>query len=153
MNKPNDRRSKLPQPELRFLIVDDDETSVVMLTKLLVKLGKVEALPSGDELVAKLTSARKDNAPFHAVFMDLMLPGRSGLELLKLIRKEDRSADDSTQVRTPVIVTSGRSDMSTILKCLDSGCDGYIAKPAGVESIQNELIRIGLIDGLHELRP
>lgn len=60
------------------------------------------------------------------VLLDVMLPGRSGLELLQIIRSEADTA------HLPVILVTARSSELDTVRGLDMGADDYISKPFGV---------------------
>jgi len=55
------------------------------------------------------------------IILDLMLPGQSGLEILKQLRDE--------QVDTPVLILSARGDVHDRIEGLDLGADDYLSKP------------------------
>lgn len=58
---------------------------------------------------------------YDLVVLDLMLPGTSGLELLREMR--DRAVD------TPVLILTARDSLDDRLRGFDSGADDYLAKP------------------------
>jgi DNA-binding response OmpR family regulator len=58
---------------------------------------------------------------FDLVILDLMLPGRSGIDILSALRKRDKE--------TPVIVVTARDAVEDRVLGLDSGADDYLVKP------------------------
>lgn len=60
------------------------------------------------------------------VLLDVMLPGKNGLELLRLIRSQADTA------HLPVILVTARSSELDTVRGLDMGADDYISKPFGV---------------------
>ncbi|MGN1030856.1 MAG: response regulator transcription factor [Butyricicoccaceae bacterium] len=60
------------------------------------------------------------------VLLDVMLPGKSGLELLQIIRSEADTA------QLPVILVTAKSSELDTVRGLDMGADDYISKPFGV---------------------
>ena len=58
---------------------------------------------------------------FDAIVLDLGLPGKSGLSVLKSIR--------NNQISTPVIILTATDDIDTRIKGLDAGANDFIAKP------------------------
>ncbi|MHB2020294.1 MAG: response regulator [Candidatus Xenobia bacterium] len=58
---------------------------------------------------------------FDLVLLDLMLPGRDGLDVLRTLRKHDRT--------TPVLVLTARDTVRDRITGLDSGADDYLVKP------------------------
>ena len=64
---------------------------------------------------------RANAEPFDLVLLDLMLPGRSGLEILQTLRKR--------QVQTPVLILTARDGIDDRVLGLDLGADDYLVKP------------------------
>ena len=81
----------------------------------------VDAFPEGTSLLAALGKRIPD-----LVLLDIMMPGRDGLSILKELR-----ADPETQVIPIVMVTAKTSEADTV-KGLDSGADDYLTKPFGI---------------------
>lgn len=81
----------------------------------------VDAFPEGTSLLAALGKRIPD-----LVLLDIMMPGRDGLSILKELR-----ADPETQAIPIVMVTAKTSEADTV-KGLDSGADDYLTKPFGI---------------------
>lgn len=64
---------------------------------------------------------RANAETFDLVVLDLMLPGRDGLEILKTLRKRS--------VQTPVLILTARDALSDRVEGLDAGADDYLVKP------------------------
>lgn len=79
----------------------------------------------GFENGAEFLSALGSERPELAV-LDVMLPGMDGVELLKLIRADSRTAD------LPVIMATAKGAEYDKIQSLDLGADDYIVKPFGV---------------------
>ncbi len=58
---------------------------------------------------------------FDLVLLDLMLPGRDGIDILKALRSRD--------CNTPVLILSARDDIEDRVAGLDTGADDYLVKP------------------------
>ena len=105
-----------------ILIVEDDININNLLCEVLRKAGYMcEQAFSGTE--AKLLLDIKEKA-YTLVLLDLMLPGASGEEVLKEIRK---------QGRLPVIVLTAKDSIDDKIGVLTDGADDYITKPFSVE--------------------
>jgi len=61
--------------------------------------------------------------PPDLVLLDLMLPGRNGLEIARIIRKDEHTFN------LPIIMITARSEEMDILQGLEQGADDYISKP------------------------
>ena len=107
-----------------ILIVEDDININNLLCEVLVKAGYTcEQAFSGTE--AKLLLNIKEKA-YTLVLLDLMLPGASGEEVLKEIRK---------QGRLPVIVLTAKDSMDDKIGVLTDGADDYITKPFEIREV------------------
>ena len=112
-----------------ILIVDDDETFRRRLARALVDRGfEVRTAADYD---AAMQSAREDS-PLLAV-VDLKMPGRSGLELVR-----DLLAVDPT---TRIVVLTGYGSIATAVDAMRLGAKHYLPKPADADEILNALMR------------
>ncbi|WP_240959228.1 response regulator transcription factor [Novosphingobium olei] len=111
------RHHRRVQMELkRILLVDDDRELAVMLAEYLEGDGfEVEVAETGQDGLARALSGDHD-----AVVLDLMLPGFSGLEVLRQLR-------ETSDVL--VIMLSARGDEIDKVVGLELGADDYVAKP------------------------
>jgi DNA-binding response OmpR family regulator len=102
---------------LRILVVED-ETKVARALREGLERQKYEVVvaPTGEEGFF-LVNAQE----FDLVILDLMLPGRDGLEVLSTLRK--RGLD------TPVLILTARDAIGDRVQGLDSGADDYLVKP------------------------
>ncbi|OFW13742.1 MAG: DNA-binding response regulator [Acidobacteria bacterium RIFCSPLOWO2_12_FULL_67_14] len=64
---------------------------------------------------------RVTTEPFDAILLDLTLPGRDGLEILKAMRERG--------IKTPVLVLTARDTLQDRVRGLDTGADDYLIKP------------------------
>lgn len=107
-----------------ILIVEDDININNLLCEVLVKAGYTcEQAFSGTE--AKLLLNIKEKA-YTLVLLDLMLPGASGEEVLKEIRKHGR---------LPVIVLTAKDSIDDKIGVLTDGADDYITKPFEIREV------------------
>jgi DNA-binding response OmpR family regulator len=107
-------------PRHRLLIVDDDESTRLLLARLLSKDMKVEA-----QLVGTCEQALRlaKNFAYDAILLDLQMPGIGGFEVLREIRA------GSANMTTPVLIVSVLADQESNERCIALGADGYLVKP------------------------
>ena len=99
-----------------ILLVDDDPDVRQLATAALEEAGfAVAELPSGDKVLEQLAAR-----PHVAVVLDLGLPGRHGLDVLRAIRE---------QHSTPVIILTAESSETDRVVGLELGADDYVLKP------------------------
>ena len=101
----------------RLLVVEDDPTLRQALTFNLTREGyEVTSAADGE---SALEAARSDRLDL--ILLDVMLPGMSGMEVLRVLRRES--------VTTPVIILSAKGDEIDRVVGLKVGADDYVAKP------------------------
>ena len=107
-------------PRHRVLIVDDEESTRLLLARLLsAELGVEAQLAGTCEQALRLA----ENYAYDAILLDLLMPGIGGYAVLGEIRA---SAPNAT---TPVIIVSVVSEQETIERCLAAGASAYHVKP------------------------
>ena len=101
------------------LVVEDEAALATMLRYNLEKQGfRVEEAGDGQEALTRIAETTPD-----LVLLDWMLPGGSGLELLKRWRANPRTRE------LPLIMLTARADETDKVAGLDAGADDYLAKP------------------------
>lgn len=107
-----------------ILIVEDDRTTRAFLADNLAADGfEPLAVESVEEALAALTTHRPD-----LVLLDLNLPGRGGLELVREVRGSDGIAT-RVDPMLPMVVLSGHADDLNRVRAIDSGADDAMLKP------------------------
>ena len=103
----------------KILIVEDDQDLRQTLQMHLELLGYDSILAvNGKEAVDLATSQVPD-----LILMDLIMPVMDGLQATRLIREHPNTES------TPIIAMTAKVTSENKLECLQSGCDGHIAKP------------------------
>ena len=107
----------------KILIVDDEEMIRDLLASALTQEGYVcQQASNVDEAFVHL-----GEQPVDLVISDIMMPGRSGVELLRDIKKVNPDI--------AVLMITGLSDMNTAMECVHLGADDYITKPFGINRV------------------
>ncbi len=102
-----------------LLVVDDNENNRDMLSRRLRRQGfVVDVAEGGREALAKI-----EGSQIELVLLDVMMPGMSGIEVLKEIRIT-RSIEE-----LPVIMATARSDSQDIIEALELKANDYVVKP------------------------
>jgi two-component system KDP operon response regulator KdpE len=106
----------------RVLVVDDEPQIRRALRVSLVSHGyQVQVAASGEEGLDLAASAPPD-----VVILDLVLPGRNGLEVCRELRQWSA---------VPIIVLSARGQERDKVQALDLGADDYLSKPFGMDEL------------------
>ena len=102
---------------MRLLVVEDEPRVRSFLTRGLSEAAfAVDECARGDEALRLALLHEYDG-----ILLDLMLPGQSGLDVLRELRRAGRS--------TPVLVLTARHEVDDRVRGLDAGADDYLAKP------------------------
>ncbi len=100
----------------RVLVVDDDAALAEMLTIVLRNEGfDPRVCPTGDQALPEFREFRPD-----LVLLDLMLPGKDGIDVCREIRAESG---------VPIVMLTAKSDTIDVVVGLESGADDYVVKP------------------------
>lgn len=98
-------------------LIDDDESILTSLTTLLTGSGyEVNCFRSGDEFIAQLREDLRG-----VVVLDVMMPGRDGLEVLSLLRQGGS--------RLRVMIITGHADVPMAVNALKMGAVDFLEKP------------------------
>jgi DNA-binding response OmpR family regulator len=109
-----------PAARHRVLIVDDEESTRLLLARTLSKELGVEAQLAGTcEQALRLA----ENYAYDAILLDLLMPGIGGLGVLQEIRASSPNAG------TPVIIVSVVTDKETVARCMAAGANAFHHKP------------------------
>ncbi|PTX95693.1 response regulator transcription factor [Opitutus sp. ER46] len=101
----------------RLLMIDDDRKLCRLVSAYLEPLGfDVTAVHTGPDGVAQATAA---GATWHAIILDVMLPGLDGFEVLKRVR---------AQSTVPILMLTARGDETDRIVGLEVGADDYLPK-------------------------
>jgi two-component system phosphate regulon response regulator PhoB len=103
----------------RILIAEDDE-SLRALIRLTIEVGDVEIreVADGEAALADAQSTRPD-----LVLLDWSMPGRSGLEVCRELRADERTSDAT------IVMITARAQESDRRAGLEAGADRYLTKP------------------------
>jgi two-component system, OmpR family, phosphate regulon response regulator PhoB len=108
----------------------EDEDAVRLLLRLTLELGSVDIVEAADGETA-LERCRVE--PPDVVFLDWMLPDRSGIDVCRAIRAEPTTRD------TTIIMLTARSAEKDRRAGLAAGADDYISKPFSPETLLEKM--------------
>lgn len=109
------------------LIVDDDPGIKLAFEKMLAKENFLIATSSNSEKSIELIGLKKPQI----VILDMKMPGFSGADLLRKIKKSNR--------KLPVIIMTAYSNMFTEKDALMLGADAYLKKPFEINTMLSKL--------------
>src|SRR5277367_4189393 len=119
-----------PLPKGRILVVDDEADIRESLETLLCLEGyTVEAAQNGTEGLQKIEAGNYD-----LVLLDLMMPDRSGMEVLEEVRERDKE--------TPIFMITAYGSVQVAVTALKKGANDYFSKPWDNEKLIIEIERM-----------
>ena len=108
---------------MRILLAEDDKKIAGFIRKALREAGyALDSVADGNEAL-DLASV----TPYAAIILDIMMPGRDGLSVLKLLRER--------RIETPVLILTARGEVSERIEGLEHGADDYMSKPFAMREL------------------
>ena len=116
----------------RVLIAEDEPNLIESLSFILGREGyEVSAVSDGDAMLERLRSDRP-----HVLILDVMLPKRTGFEVLKLIKL------DPTLSGIPVMVLTAKGQERDRKTAEDLGADAFVTKPFSNQDVVDRIKRL-----------
>lgn len=108
---------------MKVLVIEDEKKIASFVRKGLEAQGfVVETASNGDDGFLLATTR-----PYEALVLDIMLPGKDGLSILRNLRER--------KISLPVILLTARSELNERLDGLNLGADDYLTKPFHIEEL------------------
>ena len=129
--------------QANVLVVDDEEQFLKVFSQRLEGRGmKVDTPTSGEEALTKVKD--KD---FDAIILDLAMPGMSGIDTLKRIRKENPELQ--------IIILTGHGSIEKGVEAIKEGAVDFLEKPADVNKVMEKISeakrkKVVLVEKKHE---
>lgn len=110
---------------MRLLIVEDEVQLGENLKKILELKGfAVDWLQDGEKALTRATLYQNE---YDVIILDLTLPGMDGMVVTKRLREEN--------IKTPIIILTGKSETAIKVELLNAGADDYVVKPFSHEEL------------------
>lgn len=108
---------------MRVLLAEDEKKVAAFIRKALREASyAVDEVHDGEAAFALAIEV-----PYDAIILDIMMPRRDGLSVLKLLR--------ARRVHTPVLILTARGEVSERVEGLELGADDYLAKPFAMREL------------------
>ena len=108
---------------MKLLVIEDEKKIANLINKGLREQGySVDILHDGTEGLERASSE-----PYDAIVLDIMLPGRDGISVLRTLRERN--------IATPVMVLTARGSVNERVEGLNAGADDYMAKPFSMDEL------------------
>ena len=109
---------------MHVLVIEDDAMVARVVARALESAGyTVDATASANDGLTRASTGSYD-----AILLDLELPDRDGLDVLRELR--------SSGLTTPILIMTGRDDDEHVVRGLDAGADDYLLKPVSTDVLK-----------------
>ena len=130
-----DKRGPLAETKcrksMRVLVVEDQKKTASFVRKSLKAEGfVVDMLHDGTEALAAI-----GQTPFDVIVLDVMLPGRDGLSIVRQMRERG--------INIPVLLLTARGEVSERVEGLNAGADDYLSKPFALDELVARVRALG----------
>ena len=123
--------------QARILIIDDNQTNRLILTKNVEALGsRADSVPSGAKGLETLRNAHRAGDPFHVVLLDMQMPGMDGEQTARAI-KSDPSVRD-----VKIIILTSMGQRGDAMRMESLGCSSYLLKPVKQQLLCDAIIAV-----------
>lgn len=118
----------------RVLVAEDNEPIRRLVQLMLRRFGvRVAVASDGYAACCKAAASAARGRPYGIVFMDIQMPVMDGYEATGRLRK--------LGWKGPIVAMTAHAMQGDRQKCLDAGCDDYLAKPVALKDLQNVIAR------------
>ncbi len=131
-----ERLSNEQEPPLhgRLLLAEDAADNQALIRHILRQMNlEVEVAENGQVACNMAETSQSEGKPYDLILMDIQMPQMSGYEATRWLRAHDW--------RGPIVAMTAYAMSGDRQKCLEAGCDDYLAKPATRSELQRVLVR------------
>lgn len=118
---------------MKILFIEDNKDLLELLKEALSSDHIINIASSGKDGLFLIYHEKPD-----IIFLDIMMKGLNGFDVLKMIRK------DNVSKNIPVYIISALTDNETIEKTKELGANGYIKKPFKISEIKDFINKISM---------
>ncbi len=107
---------------MKILLIEDDKQMAATIKKVVKKYYAVDIAYTGEsgEYQAQVND-------YDLIILDLILPDMNGVTVCKKIRENE--------IKTPILILTGKSEIKNKVRALDSGADDYLIKPFSLDEL------------------
>ena len=127
-------RESLPALRGRLLFAEDIPAIRLLVRHVVRPLNvEVEFAEDGQMACAMAEQSRAEGRPYDLILMDIQMPGKNGYEATRWLREQGWQG--------PVVALTAHAMAGDHERCLEAGCDDYLAKPISITELQRILTR------------
>jgi len=113
---------------MKCLIAEDNQQNYKLLKRMLSDYVNADIAMDGNKALESFTKAHENNAPYDLIFLDIIMPGFNGHEVLSKIRKWEQD-NLKGQEGVKIVMATSKDDTDTVVSSYDLGCQHFLMKP------------------------
>lgn len=126
--------------DVRFLIVDDDESIHLYLQAVLAPFAQCDSALSGEKAIELFKQGHEDGTPYDVVMMDILMPGMDGHQAAEIMRAREKELGFTEQEQFKLVMITSLVDDTNVGKAFfNTHASCYIVKPLDKEKVLDEL--------------
>lgn len=124
---------------MKILVMDDELTARTVGEVLLSAYGTCDVAEDGPQGLALYKQALAEGEPYGLITVDILMPGMTGQEVVKQIRRheEEHSLDP-----VKIVMVTGKSDLENMSTSFWQGCQRYVVKPLTANNLQETMDKL-----------
>jgi len=134
---------------VRALIIEDDETSRLLLTKILEPYAEIATAEDGEDGFEQFSNALESDEPFDVILLDLNMPRVDGHAVFTAIRELEEEFGRVGADGVKVIITTSIDEPKSIYEAKGKGCSAYLTKPLQRQQLLEEFRRLNFLPEQH----
>lgn len=133
---------------MKTLVADDDFVSRSLMQTILTDLGMADpdVVVSGLEAEQLIRKAVDQGEPYELVFLDMIMPSESGMEILHNIREIEKEHPEFWKNPSKVIMVTSVDNPGVVMDAFKENCDQYLVKPVNREKVHQALVKAGILE-------
>jgi two-component system, chemotaxis family, chemotaxis protein CheY len=131
---------------MKSLVADDVLVIRRLIQRALSVYGVCEESINGKETVSKFINGHKTNEPFDLICLDILMPKKDGLQVLKDIRQYESQNNIPESKHVKILMTTILHEPNVVEQAVENGCDGYMVKPIQLNKLLAQIRKFGLIE-------
>lgn len=129
---------------MRILVAEDETLIRQDLIKQLASFGECDGAADGRQTLEKVRQAYEDERPYQLICLDIRMPGMSGQEALREIRKLEEEQGIQPGDGAKIMIITALSDSRNIMEAFNAQCEAYLVKPVDRNKLLVELRKLEL---------
>ena len=130
---------------MKFLVVEDDHTSRLLLQKLLSEYGVTELVENGQLGIEAFTQTLEHKEYYDVIFLDINMPVMTGQEMLTELRRIENHIGSGAHAGVKVVMVTAHNEPKNVMAAFREQCDAFLVKPMDKQGLKSCLEELGLI--------